>query len=305
LKRLANLPLDEVDWISKKIVKDLKAVNIVTLLDLALMSPEALRQIGYREESLKIIQRAGEGFSYIKKAADVLGKGQHRKKVSTGSLALDTLLGGGISKGKITEVYGESGSGKTQLCFQLCVNYLTDSHNGNDIVYVDTVGTFRPERIVEMAGENIKKEDLLKHILSIRARTWTEQVEAPLKIDDLMSGKVGILIIDTLTDNFIYEFQTGKHIKDRQIALARHLHDLAVIAIEKGIAVVVTNTVRARMPADGNIYVTETGGNTVSQGVHTRLRLDRFDNGWSAQLNNDEKSIRFKIGKRGLMDWEG
>ena len=305
MKRLFNLPLDEIDWIPNKIMKDLKSIGVVTLLDLALMSPESLSQIGQKEESLKIWQRAGESFSYIKKVEDVLGKGQHRKKVSTGSLAMDKLLGGGISKGKITEVYGESGSGKTQLCFQLCVNYLIDSPEKNNIIYVDTVGTFRPERIVEMSGENRKKEDHLKQILSIRARTWTEQVEAVLKIDDLAPDKVGILIIDTLTDNVIYEFQTGKYIRDRQIALARHLHDLADIAIEKKIAVVVTNTIRARMSKDGNISETETGGNTVSQGVHTRLRLARPDNGWSAQLNNDKRSIRFKIGKRGLMDWEG
>ena len=305
MKRLANLPLDEVDWISNKMVKELKISGAVTLLDLALMSPESLRQIGFKEDSLKMIQRAFEGFSYIKKAVDVLGKGQHRRKVSTGSSDLDALLGGGISKGKVTEVYGESGSGKTQLCFQLCVNSSLDSSDIGDVVYVDTVGTFRPERIVEMSGGNRKKEYLLKHILSIRARTWTEQVEAPFKINDLTSRKVGILIIDTLTDNFVYEFQTGKYIQDRQIALARHLHELAMIAIEKEIAVVVTNTVRNRMPEDENTYVTETGGNTVSQGVHIRLRLVRVDKGWSAQLNNDEKSIRFKIGKRGLMDWEG
>ena len=72
MKRLANLPLDEVDWISNKMVKELKISGAVTLLDLALMSPESLRQIGFKEDSLKMIQRAFEGFSYIKKAVDVL-----------------------------------------------------------------------------------------------------------------------------------------------------------------------------------------------------------------------------------------
>jgi RecA/RadA recombinase len=182
------------------------------------------------------------------------------------------------------------------------VNSLLDCSDESDIVYVDTVGTFRPERIVEMSGGNRKKEYLLKHILSIRARTWTEQVEAPFKINDLTSRKVGILIIDTLTDNFVYEFQTGRYIRDRQIALARHLHELAMIAIEEEIAVVVTNTVRNKIPENRNTLVTETGGNTVSQGVHLRLRLGRDNKGWLAQLNNDEKSIRFKIGERGLMD---
>ena len=305
MKRLDNLSLDEVDWIPNKMVKGLRVGGVVTLLDLAMMSPKKIGQIGFKEDTLKMIQRAGKNFSYIKKATDILGKGQKRMKISTGSSDLDALLGGGISKGKVTEIYGESGSGKTQLCFQLCVNSLLDSSDKNDIVYVDTIGTFRPERIIEMSGENRKKDYLLKHILSIRARNWTYQVEAPFKINDITLGKVGILIIDTLTDNFVYEFQTGRYIRDRQIALARHLHELAMIAIEEEIAVVVTNTVRNKMPENRNTYVTETGGNTVSQGVHLRLRLGRDNKGWLAQLNNDEKSIRFKIGKRGIMDWEG
>ncbi len=113
-----------------------------------------------------------------------------------------------------------------------------------------------------------------------------------------------MLILDTLTDNFVYEFQGDKYISDRQAALARHLHELAVTAVDRDIAVVITNTVRARMRKDGGSYIAETGGNTVSQGVHVRIRLERVFGGWAAGRNGGESSIRFKIGKNGIMDWE-
>jgi DNA repair protein RAD51 len=41
--------------------------------------------------------------------------------ISTGSSDLDSLLGGGVETGAITEIFGEFRTGKTQLCHTLCV----------------------------------------------------------------------------------------------------------------------------------------------------------------------------------------
>ena len=41
--------------------------------------------------------------------------------ITTGSKNLDTVLGGGIETGSITELYGEFRTGKSQLCHQLAV----------------------------------------------------------------------------------------------------------------------------------------------------------------------------------------
>ena len=179
---------------------------------------------------------------------------------------------------------------------------LSNSTDPEDIVYVDTVGKFRPERIAEIYGN--KKEEIFKRISSVRARTWTQQIDVLNKINKIISKNVGLLIIDTVTDNLVLEFESEKNFKDRQVALSKHLHELAVTAINKDIAIVVTNTVRNRIQTDGNVFIVETGGNTISQGVHLRLRLSKTFQGWTAQLNDDQKSIRFKIGKKGLMDWD-
>ncbi len=305
--RLGNPPLDEVEWVSEELARNLKGVGVVTLLDLALASPDVLESCGLTGgDALRLMEKASEGFRNLRRGVDVSGSGGRRRRISTGSSSLDQLLGRGISTGRVTEIYGASGVGKTQLCFQLCVNAQLPAEDAGDIIFVDTVGTFRPERIAEIAEGRIDEDELFRHIFVIKARSSTEQIEAPRSIDGFISsGGIKMLIIDTLTDNFVYEFQGDKHIGDRQSALARHLHDLAVTALDRDVAVVVTNTVRTRMPKDGGeSYDVETGGNTVSQGIHVRLRLERVYESWAASLRDGEPSARFKIGKNGIMDWE-
>lgn len=46
---------------------------------------------------------------------------QHIVRLPTGSKNVDNLLDGSIEAGVITQIYGPPGSGKTQLCYTLCV----------------------------------------------------------------------------------------------------------------------------------------------------------------------------------------
>ena len=74
-------------------------------------------------------------------------------RLSTGATALDALLGGGIETGSITELFGEFRTGKTQICHTLCVTCQMGSDQGGGegrALYIDTEGTFRPERIAEV-----------------------------------------------------------------------------------------------------------------------------------------------------------
>ena len=87
-------------------------------------------------------------------AADVMQQRQDLITLTTGSTALDELLKGGIETGSITELYGEFRTGKTQLCHQLCVTcQLPRSQGGGEgkALFIDTEGTFRPQRLVAIA----------------------------------------------------------------------------------------------------------------------------------------------------------
>lgn len=168
--------------------------------------------------------------------------------ISTGSKAIDALLGVGVRTGMVTDVYGESGSGKSQLCFTLCANCVRD---GGSAMFVDTAGTFRPERIVEIA----RSPSALDKIAFVRALNTLDQASAVKKILDTGPR---LVIVDTLTSLFSAEYSGPA----RHLAVMKHLHELALAAINAGSAVVVTNMVRS-----APITVADQAGRNVAQAV--------------------------------------
>jgi RecA/RadA recombinase len=166
--------------------------------------------------------------------------------ISTGSKALDDALGGGIHTGMITDLYGESGSGKSQLCFTLCANC------AKNILFVDTMGTFRPERIMEISGSRLS----LEKITYIRPFTTTEQNNATKKIIEV---RPRLVVIDTLTSLFSMEWPGPK----RHRAIMKYLHELAVLAISLRSAIVITNMIRSGPP----VTLFDQAGRNVGQAV--------------------------------------
>ena len=195
--------------------------------------------------------------------------------ISTGSKTLDALLGGGIRSGLITDVYGESGSGKTQLCFTAAVNCIKNTGN---VLFVDTAGNFRPERIMEIGGS----PEILEKITYLRALVTGDQINAIQKIADLDPR---LVIVDTVTGLFSAEYSGPS----RHLAVMKHLRNLAMAAIACRCAVVVTNMVRqvptsimdqagkniaqAIIPAQQREYL----GSSVSIYSHIKLKLEIID----------------------------
>jgi RecA/RadA recombinase len=169
--------------------------------------------------------------------------------ISTGSKAVDALLGGGIHTGIITDIYGESGSGKSQLCFTLCANCAKETAS---ILFIDTAGTFRPERIMEISGS----QSALEKITFVRAFTTTDQMNATKKI---LEVRPTLVVIDSLTSLFSTEYSGP----ERHRALMKYLHELAILAINSRCAIVVTNMVRAAPP----ITVLEQAGRNIGQAI--------------------------------------
>ncbi len=163
--------------------------------------------------------------------------------ISTGSHQLDELLAGGVRSGMVTEIYGENGSGKTQLCFSLCVNFLKSNEN-DDVIFVDTQGTFRPERIAQISSG---KNNILNRISVYRPLS----VRSQLDICEIIKKKKSKLIIfDSLTYLFSNEIQGYR----RHFLLRSHLHELALLAIKSDRAIVVTNMIRNIIYEDGNTF---------------------------------------------------
>jgi RecA/RadA recombinase len=168
--------------------------------------------------------------------------------ISTGSKAMDALLGGGIHTGMITDIYGESGSGKSQLCFTLCANCAKEAAS---TLFIDTTGTFRPERIMEISSQLA-----LEKINLIRAFTTMDQTNATKKILEVQPT---LVIVDSLTSLFSAEYSGA----ERHRALMKYLHELALLAINSRCAIVVTNMVRTAPP----ITVIDQAGRNIGQAI--------------------------------------
>lgn len=180
---------------------------------------------------------------------------------STGSKALDALLGGGVRTGMLTDVYGPAGSGKSQLCFVLCANCV---RAGNSALFIDTTGTFRPERISEIAG----RRDVLDDITVIRALSTDDQIAA---VDRAADSDADLVIVDSLTSLFSAEYSGPS----RHLAVMSHMHALALLAINAPCAVVATNMVRTVPQENGWSTEREYLSGTVSTHGHVRLKFER------------------------------
>jgi DNA repair protein RadA len=85
--------------------------------------------------------------------AQVLERREEIGKLTWGVEEVDELLGGGVETQSITEVYGEFGSGKSQVTHQLSVNVQLPAEHGGlegSAIFIDSEDTFRPERIEDM-----------------------------------------------------------------------------------------------------------------------------------------------------------
>nr|5QUL_A Chain A, RadA [Pyrococcus furiosus]5QUL_B Chain B, RadA [Pyrococcus furiosus] len=172
-------------------------------------------------------------------------------RISTGSKSLDKLLGGGIETQAITEVFGEFGSGKTQLAHTLAVMVQLPPEEGGlngSVMWIDTENTFRPERIREIAqNRGLDPDEVLKHIAYARAFNSNHQMLLVQQAEDMIKEllntdrPVKLLIVDSLTSHFRSEYALA----ERQQKLAKHLADLHRLANLYDIAVFVTNQVQA------------------------------------------------------------
>ena len=155
--------------------------------------------------------------------------------ISTGSSNLDRFLRGGIRTGIITNIFGESGSGKSQFCFSICANLLKKNEDSK-IIFIDTSGNFRPERILDITNKhNLSK--ILHNIHYIRPYSIKDQFDAIKKIYEIQPK---LVIIDTITSLIAIE---SKNIS-RHLILMKFIHQLAHIAINNNCAIVTTNMVR-------------------------------------------------------------
>lgn len=156
--------------------------------------------------------------------------------ITTGSPSIDKVLGGGIRTGLITNILSDSREARFSLCYSLCVN-AARLNSTSTVIFGDTQGIFRPEKIFSYLRNDQDSNSILHQIR--RLRILSTNVQMILVNYALQLHPVLIII-----DNFTYLFLNEKKKKlSVQFSLRKHLHELALSAINNDVAVVITNTI--------------------------------------------------------------
>jgi len=159
--------------------------------------------------------------------------------ITTGSPSIDKVLGGGIRTGLITNILSDSREARFSLCYSLCVN-AARLNSTSTVIFGDTQGIFRPEKIFSYLRNDQDSISILHQIR--RLRILSTNVQMILVNYALQLHPVLIII-----DNFTYLFLNEKKKKlSVQFSLRKHLHDLALSAINNDVAVVITNTISSK-----------------------------------------------------------
>ncbi|KAI8898752.1 DNA repair protein RAD51-like protein 1-like protein [Globomyces pollinis-pini] len=202
--------------------------------------------------------------------------------ISTGSQALDTLLGGGIETGSITEIFGEFRTGKTQLCHTLAVVCQLPTDVGGAegrCLYIDTEGTFRPERLLAVAERyGMDGAEVLENVACARAYNSDHQLKLLTTAGAMMAEqRFALLIVDSATALYRTDYAGRGELSARQIHLAQFLRNLLRLADEFGVAVVITNQVVAQVDGGAAMFNPDPkkpiGGNIMAHASTTRLYL--------------------------------
>ena len=263
----------------------------------------------------KIIIHAREALDIGFKTADVLL--EQRKKISritTGSQNLDALIGGGVETQNITEMYGEFGSGKTQIAHQLSVAVQMPAERGGmegKALYVDTEGSFRPERIVSMAeGLDLDPKVILQNIIFARAYNTDHQMLIIEQAKDVIEkDNVKLIVVDSVTGHFRSEYTGREALAMRQQKLNRHLHAMTKLADIFNIAIFFTNQVMSRPDFFFGDPTVAVGGHVLFHTPGTRVYLRKGKSGRRiARLVDSsylpEGEAVFEITSKGIRDPE-
>ena len=171
------MELEDLPGVGPAIAEKLREAGLNSLEAIAVASPAELVatvEIG-EATAAKIINAAREAADIggFETGDKILERRESIGKLTTGSKALDALLGGGLETRAMTEFYGEFGSGKTQIAHQLVVNVQLPPEEGGlngSAIMIDTENTFRPERIKDMAeGVGLDFTEVLKNVHVARA----------------------------------------------------------------------------------------------------------------------------------------
>ncbi len=163
-----------------------------------------------------------------------------KSMISSGCTSLDKLLGGGFPIGGTSLIYGEAETGKTALAMQSAVEV---SRGGCKTIFIDSDWTFSPTRLSQIAYSDF--DEVAPRIVLVRTSSFHEQSSTIDSLDEYLTKRIKLLVVDTITSLYRVEFGTSDETFALNRELARQVACLTQISKTHGIAVFMNSQVRS------------------------------------------------------------
>lgn len=308
--------LEDLPSVGEKTAEKLRDAGFADMMRLATATPKELAVKAEIGEGVaeKVIEAARKSENIdFETAWDVSKRREEVGHISVGSQGFNDLIGGGIETQSMTEVFGEFGSGKSQISHELAVTVQLPPEQGGlngECVFIDTENTFRPERIDQIAaGFELDREEVLQNIHVARAFNSSHQILMADKINELIQkgNNIKLVIVDSLMAHFRAEYVGRESLAVRQQKLNQHLHSLQQIANTYNVAVFITNQVQAKPDSFFGSPTKAIGGHVLGHASTYRIWLKKGLAGKRiARLVDSphlpEGECVFKISNEGIID---
>ena len=318
---VVDIEIQDIEGVGPTTARKLKEAGIVSVMDLAVTSADELAvDLNSSKDTaatfIMAAQRLLRESNILEKefvtAESALEKRKSLMRCSTGSRALDELLLGGIETQAVTEFYGEFGSGKSQICHTLAAIAPQPESGGlnGGVIYIDTEGTFRPERLNQIArARELEPSHVLKNVAVCKVYNSSH---LELIIKDL--GKyvndfnAKLVIIDSIISLHRAEFAGRGTLADRQQRLNGLLHKVIRLAEIFNIAVVITNQVQSSPDTFFGDPTKAAGGNVIGHASTYRIYLRKSGENRTAKMIDSPyhpySDAKFTLNEKGTDDLE-
>jgi DNA repair protein RadA len=315
-----ELELDSLEGVGPVTKQKLTEAGIYSLMDLAVRGVGEVADAinGDTAKASEMINKARAKLSELGvlskdfvSAKELFQKRLNIERITTGCRGLDELFGGGIETGAVTEFYGEFGSGKSQVCHTLSVTVQLPKDKGGleaGALYIDTEGTFRPERIAEIAeARGLDPGQVLDNIIVAKAYNSAHQELIVKELGkQIEKTKLKLVSVDSAVAHYRAEFLGRGTLAERQQRLNRFMHQILRIAEVYGIAMVVTNQVQSSPDFFFGDPTRATGGHVVAHTSTYRVYLRKAAKSRIARMVDSpyhpEREAVFVVNSKGIDD---
>jgi len=336
-----DFPIEDLPDVKPHLISKLKRAGIDSIHELAVSIPnELVLDKGVGDDLQVVSELATKArrslidsrllVNEFCTAEEILERRKGLVRFSTGSAKLDTFLNGGIETQAVTEIAGEFGTGKSQICHTLCVtantqkekphsgvsdNSSTTTSTDHNVIFIDTENTFRAERVHQIveARRLGSVEEILKRIFvcKIYNSAHLEYVIANLG-KSIEQYKANLVIVDSVISLHRAEYTGRETLADRQQRLNIILHKLVRLTEIYNIAIVITNQVQS-IPDNsfGNSSydpIRLAGGNIMAHASTYRIFLKKAGRNRIAIMldspSHAYSQVKFAISEIGIKDVE-